>query len=179
MLLVMGERLRLRAMEPEDWELLYRWENDTRNWTVSQTLAPYSKYQLQQFIQNSSNNLFVDKQLRLMVVEKQTGTTVGILDLFRADIMHQRAEVGILIDEPFRGRGYGLETLVMAKTYARHVLKLHQLHCDIMASNTVSLRLFQRAGFSVVGIKKDWLQQKDGYEDVYLLQCLLPADSSA
>lgn len=50
--LLQSELIKLRAMEPEDIEILYRWENDTDIWKVSNTIAPFSKYVLRQFIEN-------------------------------------------------------------------------------------------------------------------------------
>ena len=40
------EQIRLRALEPEDLEVLYRWENDSSLWEVGNTLAPFSRYVL-------------------------------------------------------------------------------------------------------------------------------------
>ena len=45
-----NDKVLLRALEPEDVELLYGWENDSDLWQVSNTIAPYSKYVLTQFI---------------------------------------------------------------------------------------------------------------------------------
>ena len=39
MALLENERVCLRALEPEDLELLYRWENDSELWEVGNTLA--------------------------------------------------------------------------------------------------------------------------------------------
>lgn len=168
--------VRLRALEPEDWEVLYQWENDMKNWPVSQTLSPYSKYVLQQFIKSSNNDIFVDKQLRLMVEKISTGETVGVLDFFEMDVLHKRVGIGILIGEPFRNCGYASETLQQAKTLAFEVWKVHQIYCHIMQSNQGSLHLFQQAGFTIEGLKKDWVVTHDGYEDVYFLQCLNAQD---
>ena len=54
--LLQSELIKLRAMEPEDIEILYRWENDTDIWKVSNTIAPFSKYVLRQFIENQSRD---------------------------------------------------------------------------------------------------------------------------
>ena len=37
-MLLSNDRVRLRALEPEDLELLYRWENDPELWEVGNTL---------------------------------------------------------------------------------------------------------------------------------------------
>ena len=39
-----GRVVRLRAVEPEDVEAMYRWENDPAVWRVSGTLAPFSRH---------------------------------------------------------------------------------------------------------------------------------------
>ena len=63
-----GMQVHLRAMEPEDLEVLYQMENDPSTWDVSNFSVPYSKYVLKQYIENSQCDMFADKQLRLMIV---------------------------------------------------------------------------------------------------------------
>ena len=46
-----GRTTRLRALEPGDIDLMYAWENDTAVWSVSGTLAPFSRHTLERFIQ--------------------------------------------------------------------------------------------------------------------------------
>ena len=45
-----GELTRLRALEAEDVDLLYVWENDPAVWGVSGTLAPFSRHTLRRFL---------------------------------------------------------------------------------------------------------------------------------
>ena len=37
------ENILIRALEPEDLEYLYKWENDMDLWDVSDTLTPYPR----------------------------------------------------------------------------------------------------------------------------------------
>ena len=41
------KNIKLRALEPEDLELLYEWENNDSNWMISNTISPFSKYILE------------------------------------------------------------------------------------------------------------------------------------
>ena len=75
--LLQSELIKLRAMEPEDIEILYRWENDTDIWKVSNTIAPFSKYVLRQFIENQSRDIYETRQLRLIIESRTSGTPVG------------------------------------------------------------------------------------------------------
>ena len=47
------KEVRLRAMEPEDLDLLYKIENDERLWNVCTTNVPYSRYVLRDYIANA------------------------------------------------------------------------------------------------------------------------------
>ena len=45
-----GTICRLRALEPDDLDTMYRWENDTNIWRVSGTTAPFSRHSLMRLI---------------------------------------------------------------------------------------------------------------------------------
>lgn len=168
--LLLGERIRLRALEPQDVDLLYSWENDTTIWKASHTLAPFSRFVLEQYIATSHNDLHTNKQLRLMITTRE-GKDVGCIDLFDFDPGHQRAGVGILIaNEEDRGNGYASEALNILIKYCFQVLHLHQLYCTITVDNEESIILFQRHRFIITGIKKDWVRIGDTYMDELLMQ---------
>ena len=167
-----GYLVSLRAMEPSDLELLYQWENDPDVWIVSNTQIPYSKYLLKNFIENAGQDIYTSKQLRLMIVEIVSGKTVGIIDLFDFDPFHQRAGLGILIDKDYRHKGYASESIRLVKDYAFNVLLLHQLYCNVLENNEISIKLFVDNGFSISGRVKEWIKTKDGFKDEFVLQCL-------
>lgn len=171
---MIGKKVFLRALEPEDLETVYEWENDTDNWEVSNTTAPFSKHILQRFIETSSQDIYVNRQLRLMVGEVATGKTVGMVDVFDFDPSHRRAGVGILIAPDSRGRGYGLEAILLVKNYLFGVVRVHQIFCNIMSNNIYSMRLFQKAGFEVCGCKREWMLTDSGFVDEMMLQCFAP-----
>lgn len=168
-----GRSIRLRAVEPEDVETMYLWENDPEVWRVSGTLAPFSRHALLKFVEEQQADVFLTRQLRL-IIETPEGTAAGTLDLFELDPLNRRAGVGILIYErSSRGRGYASEALGLLKDYARQTLGLHQLWCDIGADNEASLRLFGRAGFVRTGVRRDWTLTPEGFRDLLTLQLIM------
>jgi diamine N-acetyltransferase len=165
-----GEKIFLRALEPSDVELLYQWENDPEIWKISQTLTPYSKFTLKQFIDSAQEDITSAKQVRFMINLLQTKQTVGILDIFDVDFMNSRAGMGILIDKNYRNQEIGAEAVFLALTYLFDTLHFHQIYCNVMSNNYISLKLFEKCGFSIIGTKRDWTKTKQGFEDVILLQ---------
>lgn len=162
----------LRAMEPEDLDILYGIENDTRLWNVSVTSVPYSRYMLYDYIANSKNDIYTDRQVRMMI-ENKMGEVVGIVDLINFDPKHLRAEVGIVIGQQYRNIGYAHAAISKIKDYALGVLHLHQLYAYADKDNVASLKLFERCGFNASNKLKDWLFDGKTYHDALLLQLFL------
>ena len=170
---IRGEKVILRAVEPRDVELMYRWENDPEVWAVSGTLAPFSAHQLMRFVEEQQYDLHESRQMRL-IIETSSGEAVGALDLFELDLLHRRAGVGVLIYAPEeRRQGYASDAVETFARYGREVLGLHQLWCNVGADNAASRALFARCGFTETGRKHDWLWRPDGWHDELLLQRIL------
>jgi diamine N-acetyltransferase len=170
-----GKNIRLRAIEPTDLDLLYKWENDPDNWLISNTVTPFSRHVLSRYIEQAHKDIHEARQLRLMIDlagdPDRVTETIGTVDLFDYDPVHRRAGVGILIAcSGHRMKGYATETLTLLIRYAFENLHLHQLYCNISAGNEASLNLFRKLGFVKVGVKRDWLKDGTGWLDVYLLQ---------
>jgi diamine N-acetyltransferase len=175
--LLEGNTILLRAPEPEDLENLYRWENDTDIWQVSNTIVPFSRFTLRSYIENAHRDIYETQQIRFMIdaTNQNPFQTVGTIDVFDFDPYHNRAGVGILIgklDE--RGKGYAKEAINVLVGYAFSILKLHQLYCNISISNLSSIKLFQNCGFEITGEKKEWIKSLDGWQNECFLQRINP-----
>lgn len=162
----------LRAIEPEDLDLLYHIENDQTMWNVGTTSVPYSRYALHDYIAHASADIYADRQVRL-IVENTGGETVGIADIVDFDPQHRRAELGIAIERSHRRKGYAQAALRWMACYALAQLHLHQLYVMISADNEPSLCLFRKAGFRQTAVVHDWLYDGTDYHDGILMQMLL------
>lgn len=170
MMTLQGEQVFLRALEPEDIDFIYAVENNESVWDLSNTLVPFSRYILKDYLANAHKDIFEVKQLRL-VISNYNKVSLGFIDLFDFDPSHRRAGIGILILEAAnRQKGYGTEALKLLINYATKHLYLHQLYCNISEDNQASLQLFKKQGFEIVGLKKDWNFVDGAYKNEYLLQ---------
>ncbi len=172
MTLLKGKRVKLRPIEIDDLGVLYEWENDTENWHTSNNLNPHSRFFLEQYILNAQNNIYEDKQLRLVIVDENE-KQIGIIDLFDFDPHHQRAAIGIILGPDSRNKGYGSEALDVIISYADKVLNLKQLHCGVGIDNHHSVRLFKNKGFELTGTRKSWRLHQKQWKDEYFMQLLL------
>ncbi|WP_262327480.1 GNAT family N-acetyltransferase [Carboxylicivirga litoralis] len=166
------DEIALRALEPEDINLLYEWENNMKIWEVSNTLTPFSKHQLVKYIEQAQLDVFQTKQLRLIIELELSKEVLGMIDLFDFDGFHQRGGVGIIIHENHRQKGYAFEALKLFSDYCFQQLGLNQLYANISINNKASIALFEKAGFKLAGVKKRWRKTKDGFIDECLYQLL-------
>ena len=160
---------RLRAPEPEDLDCMMRFENTPSLWEVSNASGPYSRFYLKQYIETNTNDIYADRQLRLMI-ETPSGEVAGIIDLFGFEPFHSRAEVGIVIAEEYRGFGIGRLALSLLVEYCLGFLGMHQLYAHIDVSNEACRQLFEKCGFKECACLKDWMRTGNAYRDVVLVQ---------
>ncbi len=165
--------VKLRAAEPEDIDLLYEWENDASLWELSNTRIPFSRFVLARYLEESKQDLFEQRQVRL-IIENTEGRPLGAADLYDMDLFHQRAGVGILIYlGEDRRQGYASDALKVLDQYALEVVGLRQLYASVAEDNTQSINLFQKAGYDITGIRKKWLNTVRGWKDEWFFQKIL------
>lgn len=162
----------LRALEPEDLDFIYAIENDELVWEVSNTITPYSRFLIKEYLENSHKDIYEVKQLR-MVICNTSNAPVGLIDVFDFDIKNKRAGIGILIkDDLQRNKGFGKSALKMMVNYCFNHLNLHQLFCNISEENKASIKLFEYQGFTEIGLKKDWNFKNGIYTNEHIYQLI-------
>lgn len=172
MLTLKGNKVYLRALEPEDLDFILKVENTEEFWEISTTKVPYSRFMIKKYLQNSHRDIYEVKQLRLMICD-QEHTAVGLIDVFDLEPKDRRAAVGILItDEKNRSKGYGTEVLGLISDYCFSHLGLHQLYANVTADNQASITLFEKSNYRKIGLKKDWVLINGKFKDEILYQLI-------
>jgi diamine N-acetyltransferase len=165
-----NNKIRLRAIEPEDLETLYRWENDTALWVAGNTRTPYSRFVLKQYIANFHKDIFETKQLRLMLTDKASEKAAGTVDLFDFDFYNSRVSLGLFVVVEFQGKGYATQALHLIEDYVFNFLKVNQLDAYIAVNNTASVAMFRKEKYQETALLNSWLRQGDEFVDVIVFQ---------
>lgn len=170
---ICNDILMLRALEPTDLDVLYRWENDVDLWHTSATITPFSRKQLWDYIENYDGDIFRSRQLRLMIEDVTSKNVIGTIDLYDFDPVNSRANVGILIDKAYQGLGYGAKALSLLEDYCREFIQLHQLVVIIAINNEKSINLFSSLNYLQTGILLDWLNVNGDFCDAHIYQKII------
>lgn len=164
----------LRAMEPEDLDLLYTIENDPAMWEVSSGCSPVSKFVLRKYISLQPDEIYSGGELRLVIEDAEQSRAVGLADLTSISLIDGKAEVGIAVLKKEQSKHYGYAALLRLAKYAKMYLKLRFLYAHVSAAdNAASVKIFESAGFHQIALLPQWHYRMGKYEDVRLYQKML------
>lgn len=160
----------LRAPEPEDLDVMLAIENDPDLWShSSENTGPYTRYQMKQYIAANTNDIYTDRQLRLMI-SLNDGRIAGIVDVFDFDVRNSKAEVGIVVLPEFRGKGIGRSALCMMEKHCFDFLGIHQIYACVRCDNEAARSIFHACGFIETAVLKSWIRRGQRYYDVSMFQ---------
>lgn len=145
--------LRLRGLreEPDPFTSTY---DEEREWPLERTQAQL----------RALGAAAVDAVLGVF----EEGALVGVLGVAREGQRKMRHRVilwGMYVAPEARGRGHGRGLLDAALTRLRGVPGIEQVHLAVVSTNEAARRLYQRAGFRVVGTIPGALKDGDRYLD--------------
>ncbi len=153
---LIGPRVHLRALEPDDLKHLQPWFNDPELGSLLGRSHPWTQRTLEAWYRH-----FADMETGILfgVVDsnekKQSIIGYALLD----DICwpHRVAETVILVigDKELRGHGRGTEVLLLLLRYAFGTLGLNRIECEILEYNTAAIDCAHRVGFQKEGEKRD------------------------
>lgn len=165
------DKVRLRALEPTDAELLYLWENDRDLWRVSSTTAPLSRHAILRFIEEQQYDIYATRQMRLVI--ESENITVGTIDIFDFDPQNQRFGIGIMVyASEHRRQGYARAAIEAIKEYGREVLGVKQIWATVGEDNAPSKALFENCGFTPSERRRAWIRRGNEFIDELLYQCI-------
>jgi RimJ/RimL family protein N-acetyltransferase len=94
------------------------------------------------------------------------GMHLGNVNLLAFNRASRRADIGIVVGVRDRqGSGVGFNALTLLLYYGFSQLGLHRITGGVVADNTPSIRLFEKAGFIREGCSREHFLAADGWHD--------------
>ncbi|MFX1365455.1 MAG: GNAT family N-acetyltransferase [Promethearchaeota archaeon] len=97
---------------------------------------------------------------------------IGSISLWNINWQHKRTQIGIWLLPSFWGKGLGERSLNLIKKIAFNHLKMNRLEAYIAIKNHRSVSLFEKCGFIIEGILKQYLIFQGEYHDAIILALL-------
>jgi RimJ/RimL family protein N-acetyltransferase len=168
---IVGEKVALGPHRRDLVPLYQQWMND---FEVTRTLAigwrPVTWESEETWYARMGQS---EREIGFTIYERTTLRPVGNTGLHDVDHLNRSAGFGIVIGEKdCWGKGYGTEATVLMLDYAFTGLGLHNVMLTVYANNERGLRAYTRAGFRVMGRRREALRRGGEPIDVVYMDCL-------
>lgn len=163
------DKIRLRAMLPEDWESHYksRFDSEARRKLEYYVELPPTESEDRQMAEYFSN--FNQSGGRIMfVIETLDGQAVGGINLNSIDERNGTFSVGGQIYPRERGKGYGYSALRMVVEYAFMERRLHKWNSACISTNEASVAVHRKMGCTQEGVRRQVIYTNGTYYDEFL-----------
>lgn len=150
--MIVGERIYLRAIEPDDLDSCWRWVNDeevTKNMLLR--TWPISRLAEREWLERAARGAN-QRERELAICLRESGRHIGNIGLHDISWRNGTADLGILIGErDCWNQGYGREAVGTLLRHAFRELGLRKVTLSVFASNHCAVRCYQRCGFELEG----------------------------
>ena len=162
-----GEKLTLRPIADADTDDIVRWRNDPEVWRYFLFREPFTPAMHRAWLQNK---VMTGKVIQYIIVERESGKSVGSVYFRDVDEKNESAEYGIFIGEAWaRKRGLGTETARLFTRFGLEVLRLHRISLKVLGGNEVARRSYEKAGFRTEGVFRDFVKLDGAFTDVVFM----------
>ena len=157
-----GALVRLAALDPEtDPALIAPWFSDTEYMRLldSHPARPQTPKQVKADMERRAEQAH---GFPFAIRTRDGDKLIGFVSLWTHNGASAEGWVGIGIGEPdYWGKGYGGEAMRLLLRYAFHELNLARVSLEAFAHNTRAIRSYEKAGFRLEGIQRQW-ERRDG-----------------
>ncbi|MFF0622119.1 GNAT family N-acetyltransferase [Streptomyces sp. NPDC004296] len=167
-----GNRVRLRAIEPDDWTAFARFaDGDGRR--GGRLELPRSAEGHRAWAKEQAVAECDDDRFRLAVETTDTGELVGTVGSHRTGRCSGWFEFDVMIGAEHRRKGYATEALVLLLRFMFAERRYHKCLAAVLAHNEASLALFRRLGFTEEGRLREHVFFAGRHHDLVMMGMLV------
>jgi RimJ/RimL family protein N-acetyltransferase len=147
-----GSRVSLESLRPEDAVPMFQWINDRELVVLSSPFKPVERGSHEEWFERIQHQ---DDVEIFGVRLHEDDRLIGSCQLNRIDRKAGTCQLQIRIGEPAgRDRGLGTEAVRLLLRHAFEDLGLARVTLDVFATNRRAIRVYEKAGFSLVGVRR-------------------------
>lgn len=177
--MIIGERVRFRAVERADIPKFVTWLNDPE--VIQGLLVHYPISQadeegwFERMLTHPTDERVMGIEARETTQDSNTDSwkLIGTIAFDHIDWRVHTAEFGILIGEKSDwNRGYGTDAVRLLLQHGFNTLNLNRIYLQVFATNPRAIRAYEKAGFTVEVRERQAEFRNGQYIDILLMSIL-------
>lgn len=171
--MIVGERVRLRAISRKDLPDFVTWLNDPEVGENITIYYPLSNEQEEKWFAEMLTHIVEEHPLGIEARDQDDWKLIGNIGFINIDQHERSAEIGIFIGEKdYWGKGYGTEAMRLMVAYGFQNLNLNRIFLRVYETNQRGIHCYEKAGFQQEGRLRQAHFHKGMYIDVLMMSIL-------
>lgn len=163
-----GQKIRLRAVLPEDWEKFRENDQDSEIARAADAIYfPRSEARTRAWAEEQATRAADGDNMRLSI-ETLDGEFVGTINAFFCDRRNGNFKYGLAIFRPYQRLGYASEAVKIFLRYYFDELRYEKVTANVFGFNEPSMRLHEHLGFTQEGRLRNMVYTDGQYYDEYI-----------
>ncbi|HEX8983053.1 MAG TPA: GNAT family protein [Ktedonobacterales bacterium] len=143
-----GRLVRLRAVEPRDWEAHFAWNQDSEmSRQLDYVWPPSSEARVRRWAEETSAKVSESDDFAFEIEALAGRALAGHISVHHCDRRVGGFSYGVAILPEWQRRGYASEAILLVARYYFHELRYQKMNPQIYSFNTASLALHDKLGF--------------------------------
>ena len=164
-----GKLIRLRAIEPTDWETYFAWNFDDQQTRPLYFIPfPQSREAVRRWAEQESTQSLKDDNVRFTIARIEDNAVVGDLGVHDADPRVGTFSYGINIKREEQRKGYASEAILLLLRYYFQERRYQKVTATVYSFNEASIRLHEHLGFQLEGRLRRMVYTDGAYHDQVL-----------
>ncbi|HWQ29789.1 MAG TPA: GNAT family protein [Negativicutes bacterium] len=163
---IVGKRIYLSPVNPEDAEIYAGWINDI-DVSIYLTSTPklYSLQKEREILESLSKEGYC-----FAIIDAEKDKLIGNIGLEDVDFVDRKGVLGIFIgDKAYWGKGYGEEAIRLLLDYSFNILNLNSMMLIVNGFNKRAMRCYEKCGFKFIGKRREaYIIGTDKYDEYYM-----------
>ncbi len=143
-----GRHVRLRAVEPRDWEAHFAWNQDSNmSRQLDYIWPPSSEAHVKRWAEEVSAKTGENDEFAFEIEALDDGALVGHIAVHHCDRRVGSFSYGVATLPEWQRRGYASEAILLVARYYFEELRYQKMNAQVYSFNTASLALHDKLGF--------------------------------
>ncbi len=167
-----GELVTLGPIQREYLPHYVEWLND---WEIRRFLAPTlaQPYAIEDEEEWFNHQRQAKNDRHFAILTREQGLLLGNCGLHQIDWSNRHAIFGIFIgDKHHWGKGYGTDATRTLLRFAFQEANLHRIELEVFAFNPRAIRVYEKVGFKLEGVRKQALFREGAWHDEHIMAIL-------
>jgi RimJ/RimL family protein N-acetyltransferase len=171
--MIIGDGIRLRAIERSDLPLFVNWLNDHDVRRFLTIYFPMSMAFEEKWFESMISKAPEEQPLVIEVITEEGWKPIGNIGLMNVCNIDRDAELGIFIGEKSEwGKGFGRNAIKLMLRYAFQTLNLNRIYLKVFENNLRGIKSYRASGFIEEGRMRQAKFSEGAYLDVVLMSVL-------